>query len=364
MADQNFNLPKELRLIIFEHLFTTPQGIISLRDSSPAEPRKIIVRRDDKPEYVSLSILRTCKRFYGDCKDLLWKLNTFDLELVFFQSSPHMDQLYLNTRIWNNFRSVQLEIEFSGSESDTSRAGWLESYLYIIGSWKNLANISFIVRGDFSDCVKAMNGLLQIRQGLSRTPDNTTMEKCLRFLKRAGMDGGYLCHLRRKIVFDFKYENPTDRDWTSPNPPLEIEDDPIVDYIFMELATSFGGDIIINGDVCYTNRVRKQSPFYTYLHPENTYTQVVSLKKECVLKKLGFIYTKSTSWSNIEIRSHLLGKTTLQVSPEQMEAIRKDLEDWLKWGPKQLAKFTREMIEGNPLKVVGKCKTCGLICGL
>jgi len=355
MAD-NFDLPKELRLIIFHYVFTASRGVIGFDHPSDGGPRKITVRRPDKVECISLSILRTCKRFYWDCKDLLWKLNMFDLETVLFrfQDSPNVDILDLNSTVWHNIRSVELEIGFTGSTSDIARASWLDSSLKGLGSWEKLASIIFIVRGDFSDCVKAMNGLQRLRRGFSPDIYGITMNKCLGILEGAGTEGGYLSHLKRKIVFNLDYEIPTDQDWTSPTPPLgmDTEPAPIADKIFMELATSFGGDIIVNGELCYSNRIQKKSLFYSRLDSEHNYTQLVSLKKDCVLRKLGFIYAKSTDWGKDSIRKHLLGKRVLWVSTEQMEAIRKDLEEWLERVPKQLARLTKEMIEKYPLEVV------------
>ncbi|KAE9368581.1 hypothetical protein N431DRAFT_444005 [Stipitochalara longipes BDJ] len=350
----NFDLPKELRLIIFHYVFTSPTGLIKIfRPSDRLKSYKVFTREENKCKYelVSLSILRTCKRFYGDCKDLLWKLNTLDLEESFLRQSASIECLGIDARIWNNVRAVRLEIGFTGSSSNITRASWLECSLKDLGSWVNLKSITFVVRESFPGCVKAMNGLLNMRQGSRTNIDGITMNRYLDLLKRAGGEGGYLLHLERKIVFKYEYDHSLDQDWTGPTPGLEMEEMPASDEIFLELAASFGGDIIANGDVYYSNRVQKKRLFYARLDPENHYTQIICLAKESVLHKLGFIYTKSTKRGNDEVRNHLLGLITLRVSKEEREKVLEGIEQWFAKGPKQLVDLTREIMKENPLEI-------------
>ncbi|KAN0093787.1 hypothetical protein V8E51_016971 [Hyaloscypha variabilis] len=350
-----FHIPTELRLLILEYVLTSPSGVITFRCPSGSNSTRIFAEGETNEELFSLSILRRCKQFYGDCEDILWKVNTLDLEPLL---SPHLGNtefLDLIPRLWNNVRSVQLEIGFRGSPSNIIRTTWLESSLEELTTWENLRAISFVVREDFLDCVKAMDGLIQTREGFGDNADGATMNKCLDIFEGAGGKEGYLAHLERKIVFNFEYKPPSGLDWTPAAGTLMMLETPLPDKIFMELATSFGGDVVANGEVYYSNGVQKKRLFYTRLNLENLYTQTVSLAKGCALQKLEFIYTCWTKLEKDEVRKHLLGLTTLQVSEEEGKKIRHYLDHWFETGPKQLVELTKEMSKENPMEIEEQC---------
>jgi hypothetical protein len=71
-------LPAEIRKKIFRYVFTTPIGGITLVPVSTISPRlqyTIVTVDPLTNNRVSLAILRTCKLFYSECKNLLWECN-------------------------------------------------------------------------------------------------------------------------------------------------------------------------------------------------------------------------------------------------------------------------------------------------
>lgn len=346
----NFALPKELRLMILRHVFTSPSGLINLfrfpLDLDTKDNKYKIFTCDwGNHEVISLSILRTCKRFYGDCKDLLWKHNTLNLDPLFLKISLS-NHTYLYERISNNVHSIQLEIGLFDCADNIAVAAGLESFLKFFGSWINLKSITLMVRDDWQEICKVMQDFVAILHGGDRK--GTPLARYLELFHSVGEEAGYLGHLKRKIVFSvgpfaevkdyFKQEELEELETSWP------------EEMFQQLA-SFGGELILNGDIYYSNRIQKERIFYALWNPAKPYQQLVLLAIEHALQRLEIIYANATKRERQEIRKHWLGTKLLRVSKDDMEKIRPGVEEWFAKGPKQLVDLTKKMMKEKPLEI-------------
>jgi hypothetical protein len=88
----------ELRAKVFKHIFKSPTGFIKLNswgEISVWEP--LTAKWDnmtykDNASFMSLGMLRTCRQFYNECKDILWKYN----EVVMYWEDCECGSLNIN----------------------------------------------------------------------------------------------------------------------------------------------------------------------------------------------------------------------------------------------------------------------------
>jgi hypothetical protein len=123
-------LPAEIRLKIFKYVFTTPTSGITLVlvPTISSRLQYTIVTVDPLTNNrVSLAILRTCKLFYSECKNLLWECNKLyigprpwpsDIELLRKVKKAGSLELYLPSRdrsaeLWTCYTGAPPPSEFS-----------------------------------------------------------------------------------------------------------------------------------------------------------------------------------------------------------------------------------------------------------
>jgi hypothetical protein len=344
MANTFDIVPKELRLIIFEHVFMSPSGLITLsripRDLDSTDSKyKIFAHHWASREIIHLSILRTCKKFYSDCKDLLWKHNTLNLGPSVLKISP-MSLIYLYERISNNVHSLQLEIGLLDCAENVVMAARLEYFLHIFGSWTYLKSLTLVVRDGWLELCKVMRDFVAILHGRDR--NGTPLARYLELFKNAGREGGCLGHLKRKMIFNVGPFAEVE-DWFEHGELQQLETS-WPEEMFQRLA-SFGGDLILNGDIYYSGGAQKERLFCALWDPMKPHQQTILLAIEYALQKLEVIYGTATKRKRQEIRDHWLGTTVLSVSKEEMEKIRLDIEEWFAKGPKQLVHLTKNLIK-------------------
>jgi hypothetical protein len=354
MASNFDGVPKELSLMILRDVLTSPSGLITLVDFPLMKPKrfKIFTHEWGNHKVISLSILRTCKRFYGECRRLLWEQNILDLNSL-FREINRIDMLWVIQGVGDNVQSIQLEIGIFDCPHNVARVAGLElGTLKEFGSWRNLKSITLISRDHWQECCKAMLDFVAILHGDHRK--DTPLARYLELFQTAGGEGGYLGHLERKIIFNFgpfaEVKNQNINDYLNPGQLEELETS-WPEEMFQRLATSFGGDLILNGDVYHSDRIQKERIFYALWDPAKPSSQLVLLAMEYALQRLEVIYSSSTKWERHEIRKHLLGTTVLQVPKEDLVKIRAGLKNWFGYGPKQLVDLTKKIIEKNPLEI-------------
>jgi hypothetical protein len=350
MANNFEIVPKELRLIIFEHVFISPSGLITLsrmpRDLDSTDNKyKIFAHDRHSREVIHLSILRTCKKFYSDCKDLLWKHNTLNLGSSALKISP-ASHIYLYKRISNNVHSIQLEIGLFDCAENVAMALMLECFLHTFGSWTYLKSITLEVRDGWLEVCKVMRDYVAILHGRERK--GTPLARYLELFESAGREGGYLDHLKRKMIFNVGPFAEV-QDWFE-HEELEQLETSWPEEMFQRLA-SFGGDLILNGDIYYSGGVQNERVFCALWDPMKPHQQTILLTIEYALQKLEVIYGTATKRKKQEIREHWLGITMLSVSKEEMQKIRLSLEEWFAQGPKQLVHLTKKLIKEKPVGI-------------
>jgi hypothetical protein len=358
MASNFDRLPKELSLLIFLYVFTSPSGLITLIDFPSMKPKrfKIFTHDWDNHKIISLSILRTCKRFHGECKGLLWEQNTLDLDSL-FRETNRIDTLWVIQGVSDNVQSIQLTIGIFNCPHNVAGVTGLElGTLKRLGSWGKLKSITLVARDDWYECCKAMLDFVAILHGDDRKA--TPLARYLELFQAAGGKGGYLGHLERKIIFNFgpfaEVKNQNINDYLKPDQLEELETS-WPEEMFQQLATSFGGDLILNGDVYHSNRIQKERIFYALWDPAKPSSQLVLLAMEYALQRLEIIYANATKLGRHEIRKHLSGTTVLRVSKEDLVKIRAGLKSWFGYGPKQLVDLTKKIIGKNPLEIEEWC---------
>lgn len=104
----------------------------------------------------------------------------------------------------------------------------------------------------------------------------------------AGEEGGHLCHLKRKVVFDFGELIFTEYPDHAQHIGLKDADS---ETMFTSLAGTFGGDLVVNGDIYYSNRIQKERILYTFPDPTKPGAQWACVAKGYALQKLGGIYS-------------------------------------------------------------------------
>jgi hypothetical protein len=93
------------------------------------------------------------------------------------------------------------------------------------------------------------------------------LTRYLKLFRTTAEEGGYLHHVKRKLHFDF-CDVVHGSLWISA--PLENW---WPEEIFEKLATSFGGELIVNGDIFYSDRIQKERIIHAFriqLNPTST----------------------------------------------------------------------------------------------
>jgi hypothetical protein len=258
-----FDLPPELRCMIYSHAMESYTGCLIfrstncyyLREMSRKEGKLPVlecdmeyslrtfehIRPDASPPALNLSILATCKQIYEECRPYLWKNNAFLLnqhkeklpQLIDSKSCASyllldVEHIVLGVQMICNFR---LEEEFKSFEflDQLSRRAKLKKITFFTPSWDNMESYCATWKTGFGNYMEML--------------DEATK--------------GPLATLERKMILCSGYKELTwkgrqSRITNLPKNPTEVMDD---------LHSSFGGELWIDGVLCYKDGNRLQEPF-------------------------------------------------------------------------------------------------------
>ena len=197
---------------------------------------------------IHLGILRTCKQFYVDCQDLLWKYNTLDVEALWHESGRGVNAAALwhesgRTRIFdkaitNKVRSIQMDYNDEGMDLA------LEGRLRTFATWQSLQSMTVVLRDKFSRDPSTWSHR-QLKRWLQYRTDQIYYPKLLLILAQAGGDGGFLQHVQRRILLDTGTPSFTEDAFPSRYFMKPDEGDPST--LLAEINRAFGGTLWVNG---------------------------------------------------------------------------------------------------------------------
>lgn len=286
-------LPVEIRLEIWTHLFSTPTGrvVLATRSRQDLTHGHVIpwdhldwedykqgyakwngmFRQRDQPRIISFSILKTCKQIYSETGDMLWKLNT-----LLFPPGDYLD-MWSNhdgnkIRLINQAVHVQLDIDFL----DVVEVKRLREGLECLENWgsENLKMVTVSPARGFLNVLN-LGGLRDNPSDYLRHFDdefpNGTFPAILEVLKDARIEMENL-NLKRRIVIETGWYSlsadsqiystrSTPSDFLSCQRKLSTSGfQPVLDAL-KDLHEAFGGELWQDGTLCYKDGVQISQPF-------------------------------------------------------------------------------------------------------
>lgn len=293
-------LPPEIRLIIWTHLFSTPTGrvVLATRSREDLTHGHVVpwahldwedyrqgyarwngmLRQRDRPLIISFSILRTCKQIYSETRGLLWQINT-----LLFPPGDYLE-MWSNhdgnkIRLLNQAVHVQLDIDFrDGDEVKRLMEGFeclgnLESRklrMVTVNAARGFLNVLNLggLRDNPSDYPRHVNDDFP----------NGTFPAFLDVLRESRAEIEEL-HLERRIVIETGWHSlsadsrvyctrSTPSDFLSCRRKLSSSGfQPALDAL-RDLHDAFGGELWQDGTLCYKNGVEVSQPFKLQLGAE------------------------------------------------------------------------------------------------
>jgi hypothetical protein len=247
------DLPREIRTQIFSYVLA-PTGRIIIKRTSGI-PTKAIIHSYPAlfpGAEISLSLLQTCRQIYDEAKGVLWSDNILCLpfsksiwdaeveDAMFLRNYPYLSR---NVRI--------LELRLTPDSIDSVK---VDRFLQQLGEWKSvvLREVWFTMSGMgtmsmFGETV--WRYILHIRLD-APLPD---------ILSLAGnKETGYLRHMCRRLNIELGIRhtsNEARRVWFENHHPADCED------TLKDLHQCLGGDVYIDGALCYKDGVRLRETF-------------------------------------------------------------------------------------------------------
>jgi len=232
-------LPREVRDQIYLYVLKSPTGYIVLSDTCGSlvswtwrrHGRHLKIHPYDPllhyilPSTISLSLLRTSKQTYGDCKDVLWHSNALCLyrpeDLYYFvqlrsfaqQLSLFLEHVHLRVDIADVFGGSGLD--------DIARA------LKIFVTWSHIPNTRFRI--------------LDLRFNYQEWLDMPELAKVLKYVGRLK---GFSAQVKKRMIVDLKPDFANQEDVFQP------------DNLLLSMHTGFGGELFINNVMWYNNSVK------------------------------------------------------------------------------------------------------------
>ena len=249
------DLPQEIRTQIFSYVLA-PTGRIIIKQTSrtPTIHSYPALFTDAK---VSLSLLQTCRQIYEEAKDVLWTDNILCFHLSKSIGGPEDGAVFLrnNSHLSRNVRIIDLR--FTPGPFDLAN---LDKFFQLLAEWKLgvLREVWFTISGMgimsmFGEAVweQALKGRTRPNIGLISTLFDT--------LGLAGnKERGYLRHIRRRLNIELGIRHSSSkarREWFGVHPPADCEE------TLMVLHQCFGGDLYMDGVLCYKEGIQLQETF-------------------------------------------------------------------------------------------------------
>ena len=271
-------LPREIRDQIYFYVFASHTGFVTLPDSTDVQwkgcrslktPFSIISYDPYHERYflqpaINLSLHRTRKQVYEECKDIFWQVNALSiLQPVDLDSFTLWKPL--EAQLSRNLHHVEMAVDMSrsGSFNDAERALNTFAYWSREGSLKKVTLVSISKDSNYSSF--GFDRLL-IQQSSKRR--SRVYEKFLKLLRdSADPERGLSTSVERKIFLSigFLIKSASDKQvWLG----KYLGFDP---NSFCEgLHDAFRGELWIDGTLCYKDHVEVKNVFKLTMDDEMT----------------------------------------------------------------------------------------------
>lgn len=184
---------------------------------------------------VSLAILRTCKLFYAECKDLLWHYNALDLSSDPSQVTRWNSKGLYDARVWQHLqKQVQMAILEVDIPSSRGPSAEVEDAMKELEDWAATGKLSHITLNLKNFAAQAWRWK---RVGWT---DDLSWKVSDHFFKAAR--DMYLNRCTRVLVVNLKVGEEGKREEYSQH--LEV---------IKTMSQSFGGKLICDGRLCFEN---------------------------------------------------------------------------------------------------------------
>ena len=218
--------PREIRDQIYTYVLANPQGEVKLY------PWTVDVAR-------SLSILRTCKQIHRECKDMIWEHNKLNIRdpCQLFQRFNSQSRLKHTKRI----QHVKICLELL----DRDELEWMRASLKALAVWSqtgSLKSITLVTDSDRPRTVEEFQEALVLRES-GETVDGRLYRETLTWTMML-LNTGWP-----------RFSHWGKQSWLR----AMLLDPSGIEALVKEIHDSFGGELFINGTLCFKNRtmVRK-----------------------------------------------------------------------------------------------------------
>ncbi|KAE9365334.1 hypothetical protein N431DRAFT_430843 [Stipitochalara longipes BDJ] len=258
-------LPREIRAQIYAYVLA-PTGHITPKRSPTGATLCSVPPLFPNGE-INLSLLQTCRQIYQESKDVLWKDNIlcFLPRRSIFDPKEDVAFVHSDCAFARYVRIV--ELRFTPSHFDLAK---VITFIQPLGSWGtgSLREVRFKISG--------MGTMTMFGESVSMIWQRAMRRRRYPHLKFGGFnptslfgifalagneEHGHLRHLRRRLDIELgiRLSSPkARREWFSVHKPEDCEE------TLQELHRSLGGDLCMDGVLCYKDGLRLRETFATW----------------------------------------------------------------------------------------------------
>jgi len=272
--------PPEVRLKIWSEVLTSPSAIIKLLNMNPKSKQYQICDFHDFGQMIKLSFLRTCKAIYNEAKDLVWQVNTLDIESSRRGYTTAMNFDELDKTFGRKVKAVRMEFipppcKNCNNYHERFNLFLTEFDVYVdlnetfsaLRKWPNLKFLT-MVGVEEKDATIETTPRLGLRILRIFNEDEAMWKDFLKALEEAGGEKGYFSHVVRKIEMDLGRAEERYSKYLSNIGAEDRRYDP--NQSFTDLNVFFGGSLWINEVLYYKDR-KTCAPLPAFVtHPDNT----------------------------------------------------------------------------------------------
>lgn len=263
------DLPREIRTQIYAYVLA-PTGRITIKrvyTKAAILPYPSVSPFVPEDGALNLSLLQTCRQIHQESKDVLWNDNIlcFLWRRSIWDPKEDFEFLRSDSHLSRHARTV--ELRFTPSPFDLAK---VVTFLQPLGEWNsgNLREVRFTISGMgtmtmFGELVSMIwRRALRRRRTPNAELGSFDSSSLFHILRLAGNEkSGYLRHLHRRLNIELGIKlssNKARREWFEVHRPADCEE------TLNELHRCLGGELFMDGVLCYKNGFRLRETFATW----------------------------------------------------------------------------------------------------